>query len=75
MEVLIRHADGVETLYAHLGILTPAVATGKRSIAAGEKIGVVGRSGVTYGTHLFFAVIRDGRAVDPEEFLTLPRCR
>jgi len=74
MEVFVHHADGLDTLYAHLGILTPAIATGKRSIAAGEKIGVVGRSGVTYGTHLFFAVFRNGHAVDPQQFLGLPHC-
>ena len=39
MFVLVRH-DGFEALYAHLGSVTPALAEGKRHVAAGEKIGV-----------------------------------
>jgi murein DD-endopeptidase MepM/ murein hydrolase activator NlpD len=75
LEVLVRHRPGFETLYAHLGSVTAALASGRQTVAAGEKLGVVGRSGVTYGTHLYFATLIDGRPVDPERFLTLPRCR
>jgi hypothetical protein len=32
---------------------------------AGEALGHVVRTGVTYGTHVFFAVLQDGHAVDP----------
>jgi murein DD-endopeptidase MepM/ murein hydrolase activator NlpD len=48
---------------------------GRSHVAAGERIGVVGHSGVTYGMHLFFAVLVDGRAVDPAPILALQRCR
>jgi hypothetical protein len=35
----------------------------------------VARTGVTYGTHVFFAVLQDGHAVDPLGVLPpLPRC-
>ncbi len=72
--VRIAHGGGVETYYAHLGNLVPAVAEGRRAIAAGEPLGHVARTGVTYGTHVFFAVFAGGVAVDPATYLTLPAC-
>jgi murein DD-endopeptidase MepM/ murein hydrolase activator NlpD len=45
------------------------------TLAAGEALGHVARTGVTYGTHVFFAVLKDGQAVDPLGMLPpLPRC-
>jgi hypothetical protein len=32
---------------------------------AGEALGHVARTGVTYGTHVFFAALENGQAVDP----------
>lgn len=52
LEVELRHANGWVTRYDHLGSVAPALATGKRKIARGETLGRIGRSGVTYGTHL-----------------------
>ena len=71
----LGHPGGVTTLYAHLGNLVPAIAEGKRSVAAGEALGHVARTGVTYGTHVFFAVLVDGTAVDPAGLMVpVPRC-
>jgi murein DD-endopeptidase MepM/ murein hydrolase activator NlpD len=73
--VHLRHPGGLVTLYAHLGNLVPAIAQGKRKMAAGEALGHVGRMGVTYGTHVFFAVLHNGQAMDPLSVLPpLPRC-
>jgi murein DD-endopeptidase MepM/ murein hydrolase activator NlpD len=73
--VHLRHPGGLVTLYAHLGNLAPAIAAGKRNVAAGAVLGHVARTGVTYGTHLFFAVLENGQAVDPLIVLPpLPRC-
>jgi murein DD-endopeptidase MepM/ murein hydrolase activator NlpD len=73
--VHLRHPGGLVTLYAHLGNLVPAIAEGKRNVTAGEALGHVARTGVTYGTHLFFAVLENGQAVDPLGVLPpLPRC-
>ncbi len=76
LEILIRHggADGFVSLYSHVGLVAPAFAEGKRTVSAGEKIGVVGRTGVTYGTHLFFGILVGGTAVDPEPFFSIGRC-
>ena len=77
LEILIRHggADGFVSLYSHVGLVAPAFAEGKRVVSAGEKIGVVGRTGVTYGTHLFFGLLVNGTAIDPGPFLPVSRCK
>jgi murein DD-endopeptidase MepM/ murein hydrolase activator NlpD len=72
--VHIAHPGGVTTLYAHLGNLVPAIAEGKRNVVQGEPLGHVARTGVTYGTHVFFAVLVDGKAVDPLTMMPVPRC-
>src|ERR1700733_13748019 len=72
--VHIAHPGGVTTLYAHLGNLVPAIAEGKRRVAMGEPLGHVARTGVTYGTHVFFAVFVGEQAVDPLATMTIPRC-
>lgn len=74
VSVFIAHGDGLQTFYAHLGNLVPAIATGQRRVAAGQPLGHVARTGVTYGTHVFFAVTVNGQAVDPQAWLGLPRC-
>ena len=73
--VHLGHPGGLTTLYAHLGNLVPAIAEGKHTVVAGEPLGHVARTGVTYGTHVFFAVLANGKAVDPLDYLpTLPHC-
>lgn len=60
--------------YAHLGTVAPALASGKRALAQGEVLGRVGRTGVTYGTHLHFEVWVNGEMVDPAPYFQLRRC-
>ena len=74
LQVFVAHPGGLTTLYAHLGSVVPALATGRTRLAAGDPIGRIGRTGVTYGTHLFFAVFAGGRAIDPNLLLGLPPC-
>jgi murein DD-endopeptidase MepM/ murein hydrolase activator NlpD len=75
----IQHGDpkagGFVTRYAHLGSVSPALAEGKRVVKAGDWIGVVGRSGITYGTHLHFEVRIDGKPVDPRQFISVGDCQ
>jgi murein DD-endopeptidase MepM/ murein hydrolase activator NlpD len=73
LEMLVQH-DGFIGVYSHLGMIAPAFAEGKSIVATGEKLAVIGRTGVTYGTHLFFAMLVDGRSVDPAPYLRVPRC-
>jgi murein DD-endopeptidase MepM/ murein hydrolase activator NlpD len=74
LELDIRHADGRVTRYAHLGTLAPALAGGKRRVAAGERIARIGRTGITYGTHLHLELIVEGRQVDPAPAFGLVPC-
>ena len=74
LQVYVSHPGGLTTLYAHLGSVVPALAEGQTHLAAGDPIGRIGRTGVTYGTHLFFAVFAGGRAIDPNLLLGLPPC-
>jgi len=77
LEVDVRHVGpdgGFVTRYAHLGSLVPALAEGRRALATGAAIGRVGRTGVTYGTHVHFEVRLHDRPVDPEPFFKVGRC-
>ncbi len=73
LEVLVQH-DGFVGVYSHLGMVSPAVNEGKTTLAAGEELGAVGLTGVTYGMHLYFEMIEAGRPVDPAPYLRVPLC-
>lgn len=64
--VEIQHDDGIATLYAHCSRLM--VRRGAR-VFAGQKIAEVGSSGLSTGPHLHFEVRRNGKAVNPLEFI------
>ncbi len=59
--ILIRHADGVHTLYAHLSKIDVAVG---QPVTASQKIGEVGQTGGATGSHLHFEVRRGENATD-----------
>jgi murein DD-endopeptidase MepM/ murein hydrolase activator NlpD len=61
--VIVRHAGGLETRYAHLSTL--AVAAGDR-VEEGAPIGRVGSTGRSTAPHLHFEVLVNGERVDPE---------
>jgi murein DD-endopeptidase MepM/ murein hydrolase activator NlpD len=61
--VVVRHADGVETRYAHLSSIE--VAQGA-PVAAGAVVGRVGSTGRSTAPHLHFEVLVNGERVDPE---------
>jgi murein DD-endopeptidase MepM/ murein hydrolase activator NlpD len=73
LEMLVQH-PGFIGVYSHLGMVAPAIADGKRTVAEGEKLGVVGRTGVSSGPHLYFEMILNGKPVDPTSYLRLARC-
>ena len=62
--VRIRHADGLETEYAHLQKFAPDIGPGK-CLSQGDIIGFVGTTGLSTGPHLHFGVLASGRNVDP----------
>jgi murein DD-endopeptidase MepM/ murein hydrolase activator NlpD len=73
LEILIQH-DGFIGVYSHLGLLSPLIAEGRKAVYGGERIARVGRSGLTYGSHLYFGMIKDGHAVDPSPYLGIGPC-
>jgi len=73
LEVLVQH-PGFQALYAHLGMVAPAVANGARTLKAGQWIGRIGRTGLTLGTHLYFEIHIDGKRVDPAPYLGVAAC-
>ena len=73
LEMLVQH-DGFVGVYSHFGMITPAFADGRRSVAAGDKLGVVGMTGLTSGPHLYFEMILAGKPVDPAPYLNVALC-
>jgi murein DD-endopeptidase MepM/ murein hydrolase activator NlpD len=64
--IILSHSGGFQTLYAHLN--TISVAQGAQ-VSQGTKIGEVGSTGYSTGPHLHFAVYKNGKAVNPLEYL------
>jgi murein DD-endopeptidase MepM/ murein hydrolase activator NlpD len=60
--VVVAHARGVRTLYAHLETVLVGV---RQRVRAGARLGAVGSSGAATGPHLHFEVRLRGAAVDP----------
>jgi murein DD-endopeptidase MepM/ murein hydrolase activator NlpD len=73
LEILIQH-EGFIGIYSHLGLVAPMLAEGLKTIYGGERIGTVGRTGLTYGPHLYFGMIVDGRSVDPAPYISVVPC-
>lgn len=64
--VIVKHADGMYTLYAHLSANT--VSAGQ-SVSAGQMIGNVGSTGNSNGPHLHFEVRTDPKNFNSGIFL------
>jgi murein DD-endopeptidase MepM/ murein hydrolase activator NlpD len=64
--VVVAHADGVRTMYAHLSSISARL--GQR-VTIGTRLGAVGASGDATGPHLHFEVRVRGAAVDPRPVL------
>ena len=64
--VLIKHADGWVSAYAHADQIL--VKKGQ-TITKGQEIGTVGQTGSVTQSQLHFELRRQGEAVDPEEYL------
>ena len=64
--VVVAHARGVQTIYAHLSRIT--VLPG-RLVRTGARVGTVGATGDASGPHLHFEVRVRGAAVDPRPAL------
>ncbi len=63
----IDHGDGMVTWYGHF-CCPPDVVNGQ-GVAQGQRIGLIGGTGASTGSHLHFVVRIDGVAIDPLGFL------
>lgn len=60
--VVIRHNNGIETLYAHL---SKRLVDANQNVKAGDPIGLGGSTGRSSGAHLHFETILMGKCIDP----------
>ena len=66
--VIIKHEDNYETLFGHLSSL--GVKEGQK-VKVGDVIGKAGSTGRSTGTHLHYELIKDGKRINPKNFLSL----
>ena len=64
--VVIRHSNGLETLYAHMD---ETIVTSGEKVFQGQEIGKVGSTGNSTGPHLHFEVSIYGILIDPFDYL------
>lgn len=63
--ITIDHGNGYRTKYAHLS--GTSVVEGQR-VERGQVIGQSGDSGLTKGPHLYYELLRGGKAIDPIDY-------
>lgn len=64
--VIINHQNGYKTTYAHLSSISVSVGD---VLPQGSKLGVMGSTGRSTGTHLHFEVEKNGVTIDPLSML------
>lgn len=64
--VIIRHYNGLETLYGHA---TKLLVEPNQKVKAGEVIALAGSTGRSTGSHLHFEVRINGNCLDPNMFI------
>ena len=64
--VILSHADGYETRYAHLSSINTKEG---KTVERGEQVGRVGKTGNATAHHLHYEVRRNGDPRDPRPYL------
>ena len=69
--VVVRHQNGLETLYAHLEktLVVPG-----QTVSAGEALGLGGNTGRSTGYHLHFETRYLGNAINPNDLYDFVEC-
>ena len=66
--VKIDHGNGFQTRYLHLAYGTVKINVGDK-VKKGHIIGYMGNTGNSFGAHLHFEVLKDGRKINPTPYL------
>ena len=69
LTIEIKHGGGIETAFCHLK--SASVQPGQE-VQRGERIGRVGSSGRSTGSHLHYEVRVDGHPVNPKKYILTP---
>ncbi len=66
--VIIDHLDGYDSRYLHM---SKYIVTEGQFVWAGQIIGYCGSSGSATGSHLHFSIFKDGKAVNPADYIDI----
>ncbi len=66
--ILIDHGGGIASFYAHLQ--SSAIVGEGTAVAKGQKIGLVGTTGLSTGNHLHFEIRINGDSVEPLDYIS-----
>ncbi|MDC0932293.1 peptidoglycan DD-metalloendopeptidase family protein [Arcobacteraceae bacterium] len=72
--VMIRHKNGLRSLYAHLNSFNNKIKVGSY-VKQGQFIGRVGTTGRSTGPHLHFGLYKNGRAIDPLRVISVTKTK
>lgn len=64
--VIVNHGNGMVTLYGHLNSINVSP---RQAVSRGQKIGIMGNTGDSFGIHLHFELIINGANVNPEPYI------
>ncbi len=64
--IQINHGHGISTMYAHL---SRALVREGTAVRKGDRIGLVGSTGRSTGSHLHYAVMLNGVPINPRKYL------
>lgn len=66
--VVIQHGNGFTTKYCHMKYNSIKVAIGD-IVKKGQEIGYMGNTGYTFGAHLHFEVLKNGKTTNPKPYI------
>jgi len=70
----IKHANGMKSLYAHMSRFNKKIKKGSY-VSQGSVIGYVGNTGRSTGPHLHFGMYKNGKAVNPANYVRVKKAQ